>query len=173
MARETSTSPTERIPVDPDVDKRSNDPASPVHLRMAYVAIVLAGGTLGTLARYLLESTLPTPGGWPLPTFLVNICGALLLGVLLEAVLRRGPDAGRLRLIRLGAGTGFMGAFTTYSTFALESVQLQHTGDYLGAASYVLLSLFVGVLASAAGIWAASRHHHRRTAKSQDKEAPR
>lgn len=169
MERDTPTRLSESIPVDPDVDQRSNGPARPVHMRMAYIGLVLAGGTLGTLARYLLESTLPAPGGWPLPTFLVNICGAFLLGVVLEAVLRRGPDAGRLRLIRLGAGTGFMGAFTTYSTFALESVQLQHTANYLGAITYVLLSLFVGVAASAAGIWAASSHHARRSTRHEDK----
>lgn len=121
--------------------------------RRAVLALaVFCGGTLGTLARYGLSIVIPAPNGWPLPTLAINLSGAFLLGVILEAVLRRGPDAGKLRLVRLFAGTGFMGAFTTYSTLALESVQLGAGQDYFVMVLYLLLSLFGGVLASVVGI---------------------
>lgn len=131
----------------------------PTYRQARYVVVVFVGGSLGTLARYGLDASLPTPGGWPLPTLLINLSGAFLLGLLLEAVVRRGPNAKRSVLISLGAGTGFMGAFTTYSTLALEAVQLGVLRDYGGLILYLALSLFGGVLASAAGIWIASRHH--------------
>ncbi|MDQ6754941.1 MAG: CrcB family protein [Actinomycetota bacterium] len=133
----------------------------PIHLRPANIVLVTAGGILGTLARYCMETAVPSPDGWPLPTLAINLAGAFLLGVLLEALIRRGPDAGRRRTIRLAAGTGFMGAFTTYSTLATEAVQLGTTNHLTGAVLYAVLSLAGGVLASTAGIWAASIHHRR------------
>lgn len=131
----------------------------PAHFQPLFVLPVFCGGVLGTLARYGLSVTIPDPDGWPLSTLLVNLTGAFLLGLLLEALVRRGPDKGRFRLIRLSAGTGFMGAFTTYSTLALESVQLGMDQACLGTALYLTLSLFGGVVASAIGIKAAGSHH--------------
>ena len=78
----------------------------------------------------------------------MNLTGAFLRGVLLEALIRRGPDEGRRRTIRLAAGTGFMGAFTTYSTLATEAVHLGTTNHLTGAVLYAVLSLVGGVLAS-------------------------
>lgn len=152
----------------PEPPRRTADPAAPsdppAYLRPVNILLVVGGGILGTLARYGLETSIPSPDGWPLATLLINLCGAFLLGVLLEALIRLGADAGRRRTIRLAVGTGFMGAFTTYSTLALEAAQLE-TGHRLPAAVlYVLLSLVGGVLASAAGIWAASIHHRRAVA---------
>ncbi|NUP58138.1 MAG: CrcB family protein [Pseudarthrobacter sp.] len=99
-----------------------------VHLHPGFVAVVVLGGIFGALARYALGAVLPAPGGWPLPTLAINLAGAFLLGALLEGLVRRGPDAGRRRILRLLAGTGFMGAFTTYSTLALETTTLLGTG---------------------------------------------
>ena len=122
---------------------------------------MVAGGTLGTLARYWLESAIPGPDGWPLPTLLINLAGAFLLGVLLEALLRRGADQGTRRTVRLAAGTGFLGAFTTYSTLAIEAVQLADGHRLAGAVVYAVLSLLGGALTATAGIWTASIHHRR------------
>lgn len=117
---------------------------------------------LGTLARYALENVVPAPDKWPLPTLLINVSGALLLGMLLEGLARRGDDSGHRRVLRLLLGTGVMGAFTTYSTLALEANMLLD-GQHLGQALlYLGLSLIGGVMAAALGIWVAVKvfpHH--------------
>lgn len=140
----------------------------PVHLHPGFVMIVIAGGVFGTLARYGLSRVLPSPDGWPLPTLVINLAGAFLLGVLLEALARRGPDAGKLRMIRLLAGTGFMGGFTTYSTLALETNTLLGAGRGTDALAYVAATLIGGAVATLAGIRAAAGHHSSMTARHQD-----
>ncbi len=146
------------LPVDSDVDSLAPR-HRPLHLKMRYVALVALGGAVGALARYALTTILPAPQGWPLPTLLINLAGAFALGALLEGLSRSGPDAGRLRVVRLLVGTGFMGAFTTYSTLALDAVHL-FGGARIGAAFlYLAASLFGGAAATILGIWAASGHH--------------
>lgn len=135
----------------------------PVHLHPGFLLVVVAGGILGALARYGLSSVLPAPGGWPVPTLAINLSGAFLLGLLLEALVRRGPDTGRLRLIRLFVGTGFMGAFTTYSTLAVETNTLFGGGRVADALLYVGVSVAAGAAATIAGIWLAAGHHARTT----------
>ncbi|MBT2548977.1 CrcB family protein [Arthrobacter sp. ISL-65] len=140
----------------------------PVHLHPGFVLVVITGGVFGALARYGLSTVLPSPGGWPLSTLIINLAGALLLGLLLEALVRRGPDAGRLRMIRLLAGTGFMGAFTTYSTLALETNTLLGTGRSTDAIAYVAATVIGGAVATVAGILVAAGHHTRMTVRRQD-----
>lgn len=140
----------------------------PVHLHPGFVLVVITGGTAGALARYGLSTVLPSPGGWPLPTLIINVAGAFLLGALLEALVRRGPDAGRLRVIRLLAGTGFMGAFTTYSTLALETNTLLGAGRTADALIYVAATLLGGAAATVSGIRAAAGHHSRRMDRRRD-----
>lgn len=131
----------------------------PVHLHPGFVLVVITGGVFGALARHGLGTVLPSPGGWPLPTLIINLTGAFLLGVLLEALVRRGPDAGRLRAVRLVAGTGFIGAFTTYSTLALETNTLLGAGRPTDALVYVAATLLGGAVATVAGIRVAVGHH--------------
>jgi CrcB protein len=140
----------------------------PVHLRPGFVLVVVTGGVFGALARYGLSTVLPSPGGWPLPTLIINLAGAFLLGVLLEALVRRGPDAGRLRMIRLLAGTGFVGAFTTYSTLALETNTLLGAGRTTDALAYVAATLIGGAAATVAGIRVAVGQHSRMMAWRRD-----
>ena len=140
----------------------------PVHLHPGFVLVVVTGGVFGALARYGLSTVLPSPGGWPLPTLIINLAGAFLLGVLLEALVRRGPDAGRLRMIRLLAGTGFMGAFTTYSTLALETNTLLGAGRASDAVIYIAATLIGGAVATVAGIRVAAGQHSRLTAQRGD-----
>ncbi|WP_426997636.1 fluoride efflux transporter FluC [Pseudarthrobacter sp. N5] len=130
-----------------------------LHLHPGYVLLVALGGIFGAGARYGLGLALPAPGGWPLPTLLINLAGALALGVLLEGLSRRGPDAGRRRVIRLLAGTGFLGAFTTYSALAMDSVHLFDAGRAAEAAVYLAASLIGGAAATTAGVWGGARHH--------------
>lgn len=139
----------------------------PVHLHPGFVLLVVAGGIAGALSRYGLSSVLPSPGGWPLPTLVINLAGAFLLGVLLEALSRRGPDAGRLRTVRLLAGTGFLGAFTTYSTLALEANHLLGAGRSRDAFVYVAITVIGGAIATLAGIRAAGMQQARPANRGQ------
>jgi CrcB protein len=129
----------------------------PVYLSPANILLVVLGGALGTLARYGVSIALPSPGGWPVPILAVNLTGAFVLGLLLESLLRAGADDGARRAVRLAAGTGFLGGFTTYSTFALDVNLLLGAGAAAVAFGYAVLTVVAGVLASFAGIWAAAR----------------
>lgn len=115
--------------------------------------MVATGGAVGTLARWLLESAFTAePGRWPWATFWINLGGSLLLGVLLEWLVRGGPDHGRRRAVRLGVGTGLLGGFTTYSTFVLEIVGLAQGGHAVLGFAYALVSVALGVVAAGVGI---------------------
>lgn len=128
------------------------------------LVIVFLGGMLGAPARYLVESVIPTADeGFPLATFVVNIAGALALGLLLESLSLAGPDTGMRQRARLFLGTGFLGAFTTYSSFAVE-IDLLARADRFGiAVAYAVSSLVLGLVAVAAGVWLA--HAVRRGAR--------
>lgn len=143
----------------PDGKNPSTPAHRPIHFHPGFVLLVMVGGAFGALARYGLGLALPEPGGWPLPTLLINLAGALALGALLEGLSRRGPDTGRLRFLRLLVGTGFMGAFTTYSTLAVDAVHLFDSGRPMAAFAYLGASLLGGILAAVAGIWLAARLH--------------
>ena len=144
------------LPVDPDSD-------APPHLRPGAIALVFLGGVLGTLARYGLARLMPTPAhGWPTGTFVANLAGAFVLGVLLEALVRRGADRGRRRRARLFAGTGFCGGLTTYSTFAVEAALLVRSHDALLAIGYLVASVLAGLAATVAGIAFATAQHRTR-----------
>jgi fluoride exporter len=122
--------------------------------------VVLVGGAIGTAARAALESAFPAqPGGWPWTTFAINVTGSFLLGLLLETLSRRGPDAGLRRYLRLGLGTGVMGGYTTYSTFAVETVRLLGLGGgaVVVGLGYALGSVVLGLAAAFAGMWVAAR----------------
>ncbi len=134
----------------------------PVHLAWSSILLVLVGGTAGTAAREALSLAIPPVGGIPVAIFLINIVGALLLGSLLEALSRRGPDAGRRRSLRLLLGTGFAGGFTTYSALAVDTGVLLAGGDAFVGVLYALATVAVGALATVTGIaLAASRHRKR------------
>lgn len=124
------------------------------------VLLIGAGGAVGTMLRATLELTFPAaPGGWPWTTFGINIAGAFLLAVLLEAIAVLGRDEGWLRGVRLGVGTGLLGGFTTYSAFMVETLQLGDTAGYLVAFGYVAASLVLGFMAAWAGTVGVSALH--------------
>jgi fluoride exporter len=125
----------------------------PLHMRPFCILLVACGGAVGTVARYGVGLAVPAPGGWPLATLLINLGGAFILGLLLEALRRRGADVGGRRSVRLLMGAGFLGAFTTYSTLALDAAALAVNGRISSAAWYMVVSLFGGLFAGWAGIW--------------------
>lgn len=110
------------------------------------LALIAAGGVLGANARYLVGSVVTGLGG----TFVANVSGCLLLGVLVYEERYTGLLAERSRLL---FGTGFLSSFTTYSTFALEAAL---AAPLVGLA-YVLASYSAGFLAVLAGRWVAVR----------------
>lgn len=130
-----------------------------LHLDPRLVLLVATGGALGTASRYLLTTHLHPVSGWPVATLAENVVGSFLLGLLLEALVRRGDETAVVRGLRLGAGTGFLGGFTTFSSLAIETERLVAAGSTATALAYVLSSLVLGFLACLAGVLvAASRH---------------
>ncbi|QTE30827.1 fluoride efflux transporter FluC [Pengzhenrongella sicca] len=132
------------------------------HLRPGLVALVAAGGAVGTSARYGLALALPHDGGWPVATFVANLFGAFLLGALLEALLRRGAESVGGRRARLGLGTGVLGGFTTFSSLALETDRLVAGGAAVTGVTYALATVVGGVLTCLAGVALAGARHRRR-----------
>ncbi|MBP2320063.1 CrcB protein [Kibdelosporangium banguiense] len=116
------------------------------------VAAVSLGGGLGTLARYGAGLLLPTvPGRFPWGTFGINVLGCFLIGVLMvlaTEVMRAH------RLIRPFLGVGVLGGFTTFSTYAVESVELFPS---VTAFVYLAGTLIAAVPAAAAGVWLVRR----------------
>jgi CrcB protein len=115
------------------------------------LAVVAIGGALGTAAREALTTALPPVGGLPVAILLINVVGAFVLGLLLEALARGGADVGRRRLVRLGVGSGFCGGFTTYSTLAAGAAELLRSGATGLAVADAVGSVLLGAVAAWAG----------------------
>ena len=128
-------------------------PPRPAHRDLRLVGLVALGGAIGSVLRYAVALALPVhDGGWPLATLTVNVVGAFALGWLLEGLAGRGRETLRVRRLRLFAGTGLLGGFTTYSSLALETERLLAAGDVALALAYLSVTLVVGSLAAAAGV---------------------
>ena len=112
--------------------------------------LVALGAAVGAAARWLVDRSvqLRHTSVFPWGTFVVNVVGSLLLGVLLGA--RSAPD------LVLVLGTGFCGGFTTFSTFSFETVVLAGEGRAAVARGYVLASLAAGLGAAYLGWWLGS-----------------
>jgi CrcB protein len=110
---------------------------------------MMLAGALGAVARYTIDAAIQARGdeGYPWGTFWVNVTGCLVLGLVIGWVDHHGGT--RLQTI---AGTGFCGAYTTFSTFSVESLRLVGAGRYGTAGRYVLTSLAAGGLAAAVGL---------------------
>ncbi|HEX6843628.1 MAG TPA: CrcB family protein [Actinomycetota bacterium] len=108
-------------------------------------------GALGALARYGLDLGLSRvwPSRFPVGTFVINVVGSFALGVLFALVDAHPPQT---TWLRPGLGAGFLGAFTTFSTFSLQTVLLLETGEAGLAALYAGASLAAGLLAVWGGL---------------------
>jgi fluoride exporter len=118
------------------------------------VAGVALAGALGALARYGLSNVIGSrdPRAFPTATFVVNISGSFVLGLLAVLLTERFVAHASLRT---SLTVGFLGAYTTFSTFSLETFRLLDHGAVALATAYVAASVIVGVLAAYLGVLAA------------------
>jgi CrcB protein len=113
--------------------------------------LIGVGGFAGAIARYLVDRRVSalTGGALPWGTFVINVSGSFLVGLLFALVVERAamPAAVRGPLL-----IGFLGAYTTFSTLALESWRMIEDGAWLYASANLAGSVVVGVLAVIAGV---------------------
>jgi fluoride exporter len=118
---------------------------------IARCLVVGAGGFLGAIARYAVGVWIETfwRRDFPLATFLVNVSGCFILGFFLAMATERMSISPMMRLL---VATGFVGAYTTFSTFEYETQRLTTTGAFGWALVNVLASVAVGFLAVRLGV---------------------
>lgn len=118
-----------------------------------YIAIAV-GGTVGCWARYGMTNLVQTIYGrdFPYATMSINLLGSFLMGFLFIETLERLPTSPELRTEIL---TGFLGGFTTFSTFSIKSVLLVEQGYVLRALLYMVLSTTLGFVAAFGGAYLA------------------
>ncbi|HEX6124647.1 MAG TPA: fluoride efflux transporter CrcB [Pyrinomonadaceae bacterium] len=120
-------------------------------LKIVFIAI---GGAVGAVARHLVNIS-PIAGvfeRFPLPTFLINVSGSFLIGFLLFLL------ADRITVneyVRIAVIVGFLGAFTTFSTFEMEIYGLVKDRFFATAFLYLFLSVATGFVGLLAGVWSA------------------
>ncbi|WP_203293381.1 fluoride efflux transporter CrcB [Luteirhabdus pelagi] len=118
---------------------------------MKQAALVFLGGGLGSVLRYVIGIYLnSTKDDIPYGTFLANILGSLLIGLVLGWSLRSETLSQNTVLF---LATGFCGGFTTFSAFAYENHVFLKSGDFMTFALYTIGSFCIGFLAVFAGMW--------------------
>ncbi|MEU0569169.1 CrcB family protein [Nonomuraea sp. NPDC005983] len=135
-------------PVDPDVDLHFADQRAELHWPV--LAVISAGGVLGALARFTVQALLPVaPAGFPWPTFLVNVSGCLLIGVLMVVIteVRRAH-----RLVRPFLGVGVLGGFTTFSTYVVDIQRVIGLGAPVIGLVYLVATMAAALVAVVAGM---------------------
>jgi fluoride exporter len=175
------STPSDRLPIDPDVEERASDRASgrgsqarrALASRWDILAVIALGGALGSLGRWAVGHAFVAPrGGFPWATFVENLTGGFALGVLMIFILDVWPPS---RYIRPFVGVGVLGGFTTWSTYMLDTRALVVADRTPMAALYLFGTLIGGVAAVWAGILLArlvaepsSRPHHQSHNRSDD-----
>jgi fluoride exporter len=118
---------------------------------MNMILLVALGGAVGSVARYLMASSIQTATGWnfPLGTVLVNILGCFLIGILYVLLVARPDPRHDLRALLM---VGVMGGFTTFSSFSLETVTMAMNGNYAGATLNVVISVAACLVGTILGV---------------------
>lgn len=119
---------------------------------MHHWIFIALGGALGALGRYATANAINAfwQSGFPLATLVINIAGSLAMGAMYVVIVEYQHLSPEWRSITM---VGFLGAFTTFSTFSLEAVTLIQRGDWLNALLYTLLSVVLCIVAAAVGIY--------------------
>jgi CrcB protein len=123
-----------------------------------YLAVA-AGGALGAMLRYYLGGTVlsRTAAPFPTATFVINVTGSFIIGFFLTLATERVNISPHLKL---AFAVGFVGAYTTFSTFEYETARLVESGSYMAAFLNVVLSFVVGFAAVLGGIATAREIEH-------------
>jgi CrcB protein len=118
---------------------------------MKQIAFVFIGGGFGSVLRYVIGKWLNnSETGIPYGTFVANILGSLLIGIILGYAAKNDSLSQHSTLL---LATGFCGGFTTFSTFAYENHVFLKSGDFASFATYTIASFVVGFLAVFAGMY--------------------
>ncbi|HVU54766.1 MAG TPA: fluoride efflux transporter CrcB [Puia sp.] len=118
---------------------------------MKYLLITGIGGAIGTMCRWLVQVGIGRymTIAWPLGTFVVNVSGCFVIGLLYGLSNKYAWMTMEWRLLLI---TGICGGYTTFSSYAYESISLIRQGNYFYFFSYVLCSVIVGLLATVGGV---------------------
>ncbi|MBO0663008.1 fluoride efflux transporter CrcB [Jiella sp. MQZ9-1] len=118
---------------------------------MYEVLLVALGGGIGAAMRHLsgVAALRLLGSGFPYATMFVNVVGSFIMGLFIELLARRFGASNDLRLF---VATGFLGGFTTFSSFSLDTAFLYERGDLALAALYLIGSVTIGVAALFAGL---------------------
>lgn len=118
---------------------------------MKQILLVFIGGGFGSVLRFVLGKVLNnSQSQFPLGTFIANVLGCLLIGLILGVAARNNTLTQNHTLI---LATGFCGGFTTFSTFAYENHLFLKSGDFSSFAIYIITSFIVGFLAVFGGMF--------------------
>jgi len=110
-----------------------------------YLAVFVGAGLGGMLRHAVNRASLAWLGpGFPYGTLIVNVVGGLLMGVMAELFLVKGGGSPEFRLFLT---TGFLGGFTTFSAFSLDSAMLWERNDYAALGAYVIGSVVLSIVA--------------------------
>jgi CrcB protein len=118
--------------------------------------VVALGGAVGAVARYWIGGLVSSrwPAQFPLGTFVINVTGSFIIGCFLTLASERLTLHPHWRLL---IAVGFVGAYTTFSTFEYETLKLIEEGNVLNAVGNVVLSVAVGFIAVWLGVTATRR----------------
>ena len=131
--------------------------AGPRRIARDVIAIIAVGGALGAPARYEVSRLIHVANdSFPWATFVTNLSGAFVLGLFLTFTLERLAST-RYRLLRPFFAIGFLGAFTTFSTMAVETVTLEKDGYVALGFGYLIVSIGAGLVVTYLGIAIARR----------------
>jgi CrcB protein len=118
---------------------------------MQHLIAIAIGGALGALSRYWMSGLLNNAEHRiPYGTLTCNVLGSFLMGVCFVLILEKSRLSPELRPLLM---VGFMGAFTTFSTFSMETIAMLQEGHVMSAAIYILLSVVLCLVALYGGLW--------------------
>lgn len=152
---EESTDSRHTLPIDPDLitaetPAMRRDPRRHRRAQRMILGVIASAGVVGALTRYAMGRLLPTPSGhFPWSTFWINVTGSLVIGFVLVLLTERFP---RARVARPLIATGFLGAYTTFSTYMVDTDSLFRAHDIATGVIYVLASVLAGAAAAFAGV---------------------
>ncbi len=119
-------------------------------MKASIAGVVAVGGAIGSVVRYGVSTIQNPVVAFPYAIFLVNVSGGFLMGVVTALLALKFSVSSEIRAFFT---TGILGGYTTFSTFSLESAMLIERHDYTTAASYVIGSALLSIVALFFGLW--------------------